>query len=145
MALTDEEIKEKVIKHDYEFKLLTKGMSDVVSEMHNLAKVLKETMQEKMVVLEKNLDESFKRVHKRNDEIEDDVEKIQDVCNIHGCPALKSEANRIDTLNRAMFGKDGRGGIIFDVEDIKKFIYKAMGGFTVLNLIFGAIMVYLSK
>lgn len=144
MPLTDEQIREKVIKHDYEFKALTQGMENVVKEMHTLVTLLKETVNDKILILDKNLKESFERVHKRADENDETVKQIQKERNTTGCRALKDATNSIDVLNRAIFGKDGRGGIIFDVEDIKKFMYKSMGAFTAVNVAIGLIS-YLAK
>lgn len=142
--LTDEEIMEKVIKHDYEFKALTKGMNDMVKGLHELSTSLKETISEKMGSMDKDLKESFDRVHEKNRELEAEIKEIKETQDKDGCHALSNTNNSISVLNRAMFGKDGRGGIVFDVEDMKKFIYKSMGAFTAINFAIG-VVVYLFK
>jgi hypothetical protein len=145
MPLTDAEIREKVIKHDYEFKALTKGMESVVKEMHSLVTLLKETVNDKILVLDKNLKDSFERVHKRADGNESTIREIQKERATTGCRALKDTNNAVDTLNRTVYGKDGRGGLIFDVEDIKKFMYKVMGGFTFINIAIGVLVAIATK
>jgi predicted nuclease with TOPRIM domain len=142
VPLSDEAIREKVIRHDYEFKALSENLNNVVKELHELTSSLKNigVINEKIENMDQNLRESFNRVHKRVDKNEleiKEVHKIQD--NQHECK------NQIDTLNRAVYGKDGRGGLLFDVEDIKKFMYKSMGFFTLLNIVLGIIVSYMLK
>lgn len=142
MPLSDEAIREKVIRHDYEFKALSENLNNVVKELHELTSSLKNigVINEKIENMDQNLRESFNRVHQRVDKNEleiKEVHKIQDV--------QHETKNQIDTLNRAVYGKDGRGGLLFDVEDIKKFMYKSMGFFTLLNIVLGIIVSYMLK
>lgn len=135
MPLSDEEIREKVIRHDYEFKALSDSLNSVVKELHELTSSLKNVavINEKLENLDGNLRESFQRVHKRTDKIEEDLKE------------QKENKNQIETLNRTVYGKDGRGGLLFDVEDIKKFMYKSMGYFTLFNLIIAAFIGWIFK
>jgi predicted nuclease with TOPRIM domain len=135
MPLTDEEIREKVIRHDYEFKALSESLNSAVNELHELTKSLKSVavIHEKIENLDGNLRESFQRVHKRTDKLEAEVDEV------------KNCRNEVNTLNRTVFGKDGRGGLLFDVEDLKRFMYKAMGAFTIINVIVGILIAFLAK
>lgn len=135
MPLTDEEIREKVIRHDYEFKALSESLNTAVKELHELTKSLKSVavINEKIENLDGNLRESFQRVHKRTDKLETEVDEV------------KNTRNEVDTLNRTVYGKDGRGGLLFDVEDLKRFMYKSMGAFTIINVIIGIVIAFLSK
>jgi predicted nuclease with TOPRIM domain len=135
MPISDEEIREKVIRHDYEFKALSESLQNAVSELHELTKSLKNVavINEKIENLDGNLRESFQRVHERTDKLEIEVDKS------------KSCRNEVSTLNRAVFGKDGRGGLLFDVEDLKRFMYKSMGAFTIINVVIGIVISFLAK
>lgn len=130
MPLTDEEIREKVIRHDYEFKALSESLNNAVKELHELTKSLKSVavINEKIENLDGNLRESFQRVHKRTDKLENELDGVKNV------------RNEVDTLNRTVYGKDGRGGLLFDVDDLKKFMYKSMGAFTIINVIIGIVL-----
>lgn len=74
--MTDDEIREKVIKHDYEFKGLTSSLSELSEAMKKLTAGLEHVMvlNEKLVSLDRDLKDSFKRVHTRADKIEDKVD-----------------------------------------------------------------------
>lgn len=135
MPLTDEEIREKVIRHDYEFKALSENLQKAVKELHELTVSLKSVavINEKIENLDGNLRESFQRVHQRTDKLENEVDETKNV------------RNEINTLNRTVYGKDGRGGLLFDVEDLKRFMYKSMGAFTIINVIIGIVIAFLSK
>lgn len=135
MPLSDEEIREKVIRHDYEFKALSNNLNKVVTELHELTSALKSigVINEKIENMDSNLRESFQRIHKRTDKVE------------KGLDETRNHRNEISILNQTVFGKDGRGGLVFDVEDIKKFMYKSMGFFTLLNILLGIIVSYILK
>ena len=74
--MTDDEIREKVIKHDYEFKSLTSSLSELSETMKKLTAGLEHVMvlNEKLVSLDRDLKDSFKRVHSRADKIEERVD-----------------------------------------------------------------------
>lgn len=74
--MTDDEIREKIIKHDYEFKSLTSSLSELSETMKKLTAGLEHVMvlNEKLVSLDRDLEDSFKRVHARADKIEDKVD-----------------------------------------------------------------------
>jgi predicted nuclease with TOPRIM domain len=135
VPLSDEEIREKVIRHDYEFKALSENLNRVVTELHNLTESLKiiAVINEKIENMDANLRESFTRVHKRIDKLDTQIAEAKEL------------RNEVTTLNRTVYGKDGRGGILFDVEDIKKFMYKSMGYFTLFNMILAAVIGWLYK
>lgn len=77
--MTDEELKEKVIRHDYEFKALTSSLSELSSNMKELTESLKHiaVINEKLFNMDKELKESFQRVHKRADEIEAEIKELE--------------------------------------------------------------------
>lgn len=137
MPLSDLEIRDKVIKHDYEFKALSDSLNKVVGELHELTSSLKNVniIAEKLDNMDHKLKESFQRVHKRTDKLEEEVKQLKEEHH-----QFDKNQNQIDTLNRTVYGKDGRGGLLFDVEDIKKFMYKSMGAFTIINVIIGLIL-----
>jgi predicted nuclease with TOPRIM domain len=128
--LTDAEIREKVIRHDYEFKALSESLNNAVRELRELTKSLKSVavINTKIENLDNNLKESFQRVHARIDKTESEVD------------ISKNCRNEVNTLNRTIYGKDGRGGLLFDVEDLKRFMYKAMGAFTIVNIVIGIVL-----
>lgn len=140
--MNDEELKEKVIKHDYKFQSLSESLSGIVSELHEITSNMKRVavLNETMSNMDKNLKESFTRVYSKINVNKTDIKELKNTQDTTGCNALNLKATEIETLNRAVFGKDGRGGLIFDVEDIKKFIYKIMGGFTILNITIAIIL-----
>lgn len=137
MPLSDEEIREKVIRHDYEFKALSENLNKVVTELHELTSALKSIgiINEKIENMDSNLRESFQRVHKRTDKLEEEVKQLKEEHH-----QFDKNQNQIDTLNRTVYGKEGRGGLLFDVEDIKKFMYKVMGYFTLGNILVAALI-----
>ena len=75
--MTDEELKEKVIRHDYEFQTLTGSLKDLSKEMKELTASLKHVsiLNERLISMDRDLKESFQRIHKRADEIEEEIEK----------------------------------------------------------------------
>lgn len=75
--MTDEELKEKVIRHDYEFQALTGSLKDLSKEMKELTASLKHVsiLNERLISMDRDLKESFQRIHKRADEIEEEIEK----------------------------------------------------------------------
>lgn len=75
--MTDDELREKVIKHDYEFKSLTSSLAELSDSMKQLTKGLEQVivLNERMISMDKDLKESFKRVHTRQDKIEEDIKK----------------------------------------------------------------------
>lgn len=68
--MTDEELREKVIKHDYEFKSLTTSLVELSDSMKQLTKGLEQVivLNERMVSMDRDLKDSFKRVHTRQDD-----------------------------------------------------------------------------
>lgn len=68
--MTDEELKEKIIKHDYEFKSLTTSLAELSDSMKQLTKGLEQVviLNERIVSMDRDLKDSFKRVHTRQDE-----------------------------------------------------------------------------
>ena len=140
--MTDDELKEKVIKHDFEFQSLTKSLGSIVSELHEITSSMKNVavIHETITNMESNLKESFGRVYDRIEDNENEIKTIKQTQDKKGCNALNLKSTEIDSLNRTVYGKDGRGGLVFDVEDIKKFMYKSMGFFTLLNIVVGIIL-----
>jgi len=140
--VTDDELKEKVIKHDFEFQSLTKSLGSIVSELHEITSSMKNVavIHETITNMESNLKESFGRVYDRIEDNENEIKTIKQTQDKKGCNALNLKSTEIDSLNRTVYGKDGRGGLVFDVEDIKKFMYKSMGFFTLLNIVVGIIL-----
>ena len=74
--MTDEELKEKVIRHDYEIKALTESLSNLSENMRELTTSIKHiaVINEKLFNMDKDLKESFQRVHARTDELEKYIE-----------------------------------------------------------------------
>ena len=147
MPLSDDAIREKVIRHDYEFKALSENLNNVVKELHELTSALKHVgvIAEKLENMDINLKESFQRIHKRTDDIEKEVRFLKESRGEKGCNALEKAMGSVDVLNRAVYGKDGRGGLVFDVEDLKKFMYKSMSYFALFNLVIAAIVGWIFK
>jgi len=145
--MTDEEMKEKVIKHDYEFQSLTKSLTAIVKELNEITASMKSVavINKTIENMDRNLKESFTRVYGKIEQNEEDIKDIQHTQNTRGCSALNIKSTEIDTLNRAVFGKDGRGGIVFDVEDLKRFMYKVMGAFTFLNVVIALLFALLKQ
>jgi len=145
--MTDEEMKEKVIKHDFEFQSLTKSLTNMVSELHDITASMKSVavIHETVANMDKNLKDSFDRVYVKIKDNESEIKSIKYNQDKVGCNVLNLRVTEIDTLNRAVFGKDGRGGIIFDIEDIKKFMYKLMGAFTLVNVVVAIIFETINK
>jgi len=139
--MTDDEIKEKVIRHDYEFKSLTKSLNGIVNELHQITLSMKSValINEQISNMDKNIKANFERAYDKIENSEASIKSIEEVQDKTGCNVLNLRATEIDALNRTIYGKDGRGGLIFDVEDIKKFMYKSMGAFTAINLAIGLI------
>lgn len=140
-------MREKVIKHDYEFQSLTKSLTGIVKELHQITSSMKSVavIHETISNMDKNLKESFSRVYKKIEDNESEIKDIKEKQDKTGCNVLKLRATEIDTLNRTVYGKDGRGGLIFDVEDIKKFMYKAMGAFTFINIALAVVVAIATK
>ena len=55
--MTDEELREKVIKHDYEFKSLTNSLAELSDSMKQLTKGLEQVivLNERMVSMDRDL------------------------------------------------------------------------------------------
>lgn len=145
--MKQDELVEKVIKHDYEFEALSKSLKDIVKELHTVATSMKNiaAINEQIANMDNNIKESFMRVHDKIENNEDEIKKLKLSQDTDGCHALKLKVTEINALNRTTYGKDGRGGLVFDVDDIKKFIYKMLGAFTVLNIVIGASIAYVVK
>jgi len=145
--MTDEEINEKVIKHDYEFQSLTKSLSDIVKELNEITASMKNVavINETITNMDKNIKDGFVRVYGKIEGNEAEIEKLKSNQDKVGCNALRLKATEIDSLNRTVYGKDGRGGLVFDVEDIKRFMYKTMGAFTFVNMVVAIIIAFITK
>lgn len=70
--MTDNELIEKVIRHDIEFKSLTKSLFELSDSMKQLTKGLEQVivLNERLGAMDTNLKESFSRVHLRAEEVE---------------------------------------------------------------------------
>ena len=70
--MTDNELIEKVIRHDVEFKSLTKSLFELSDSMKQLTRGLEQVivLNERLGSMDNNLKESFSRVHTRADAIE---------------------------------------------------------------------------
>ena len=70
--MTDNELIEKVIRHDVEFKSLTKSLFELSASMKQLTKGLEQVivLNERLGSMDNNLKESFSRVHTRADAVE---------------------------------------------------------------------------
>jgi len=145
--VTDEEMKEKVIRHDFEFQTLAKSLTGIVIELHEITTSMKSVavIHETISNMDKNLKDSFNRVHSKIEENENDIKDVKNKQDNIGCNALNLKVTEINTLNRTIYGKDGRGGLVFDIEDIKKFMYKAMGAFTFINIALAAVVAFTTK
>ena len=145
--MTDEEMKEKVIRHDFEFQSLTKSLAGIVRELHEITTSMKSVavIHETISNMDKNLKDTFNRVYSKIEANEIDIKDIKNKQDNTGCNALNLKATEINTLNCTVYGKDGRGGLIFDVEDIKKFMYKAMGAFTIINIALAVVVAIATK
>ena len=110
-----EDIREKVIKHDFAIKEIAKSMHDLTDTSKEANKKLgqiansmgkQELILEKLANLEVNSADSINRVHRRIDGIEADVKKYAEIGNGKGCTALqlsqgnvKSNQKRIDKID----------------------------------------------
>jgi len=140
--MTDEEIKEKVIKHDFEFQSLTKSLTGIAKELHQITSSMKNVavIHETISNMDRNLKDSFRRVYDKIEENETDIKDLKEAKD-----TLTLKGTEVDNLNRTVFGKDGRGGLIFDIDDIKRFMYKSMGAFTVINIALAIIVALVSR
>lgn len=140
--MTDEEIKEKVIKHDFEFQSLTKSLTGIAKELHQITSSMKNVavIHETISNMDRNLKDSFRRVYDKIEENETDIKDLKEAKD-----TLTLKGTEVDNLNRTVFGKDGRGGLIFDIDDIKRFMYKSMGAFTVINIALAIIVALVTK
>ena len=147
LDVTDEEMKEKVIRHDFEFQTLTKSLTGIVRELHEITTSMKNVavIHETISNMDKNLKDSFNRVYSKIEENENDIKDIKSKQDNTGCNALNLKVTEINALNRTIYGKDGRGGLVFDIEDIKKFMYKAMGAFTIINIALAVVVAIATK
>ena len=70
--MTDSELIEKVIRHDIEFKSLTKSLLELSDSMKQLTRGLEHVivLNERLGSMDTNLKESFSRVHTRADDFE---------------------------------------------------------------------------
>ena len=70
--MTDNELIEKVIRHDIEFKSLTKSLFELSDSMKQLTRGLEHVvvLNERLGSMDTNLKESFSRVHTRADDFE---------------------------------------------------------------------------
>ena len=70
--MTDNELIEKVIRHDVEFKSLTKSLFELSDSMKQLTRGLEQVivLNERLGSMDTNLKESFSRVHTRADDVE---------------------------------------------------------------------------
>lgn len=137
MAMGQDEIEKKVMEHDFEFKSIGSSLTSVVDELHKITGAMKDValLANNFSNMNQKVDEAFDRVHAETKENKLKIEKLEDMGTHEGCPALKLKSTEIDIVNRAVFGKDGRGGLVYDVADIKKFMYKLFGFFTAINVV----------
>lgn len=135
--MTDEEMKEKVLTFDIQLKLFTKSLGSIAKELHEIASSMKEVavMSEKMDNINTNLRDGLLRVHNRITDNEEIIKNIRVEQNKTGCPVLNLKSREITQLKNEVYGKDGRGGLVFSDAENKKFIYKLMGFVTAINLI----------
>lgn len=77
--MTDIELKEKVLRHDFEFQALTNSLKDLSIEMKELTSSLRHisVLNERLINMDSELKESFKRVHNRADELEDELKELE--------------------------------------------------------------------
>lgn len=70
--MTDEKLREKVIEHDFEFQSLTTSLKELSENMKKLTAGLEQVIviNERLVFMDTNLKESFKRVLDRADKAE---------------------------------------------------------------------------
>ena len=70
--MTDNELIEKVIRHDIEFKSLTKSLFELSDSMKQLTRGLEHVivLNERLGSMDTNLKESFSRGHTREDDFE---------------------------------------------------------------------------
>ena len=75
--MTDNELIEKVIRHDVEFKSLTKSLFELSDSMKQLTRGLEQVivLNERLGSMDANLKESFSRVHTRADAVEKKLKK----------------------------------------------------------------------
>lgn len=73
--MTENELIEKVIRHDVEFKSLTKSLFELSDSMKQLTKGLEQVIviNERLGSMDTNLKESFSRVHTRADNFEKEL------------------------------------------------------------------------
>lgn len=114
--MTDEELREKVIRHDYEFKSLTTSLAELSDSMKQLTKGLEQVivLNERMVSMDRDLKDSFKRVHSRQDKIEDDIKKglkelevfsfIARYPKIAGLTVIGMYVMTFDSVRKSIFG-----------------------------------------
>ena len=145
--MNDEEMREKVIRHDVEFESLSASLKGIVSELHQITTSMKSVavITEQIANINKSLKDGFVRVHDRISDNEDEIKLLKNMQDKTGCNVLKLKATEVESLNRTVYGKDGRGGLIFDIEDIKKFMYKSMGAFTILNIVIATAVVIITN
>lgn len=112
--MTDEELKEKVIRHDYEFKSLTSSLEDLSGSMKKLALGLEKilVLDERLINIDKDLKESFKRVHCRQDDMEKDLDEFKS----------DMEVVRILSKHPYLLGAMALGFIALNTEPIRKII-----------------------
>lgn len=113
--MTDEELREKVIRHDYEFKSLTTSLAELSDSMKQLTKGLEQVivLNERMVSMDRDLKDSFKRVHTRQDEEE---KKLDDFMH-------ELELIRIMLRYPKLIGLCVIGAMALNIEPIRKIIF----------------------
>lgn len=74
--MTDEELREKVIRHDFEFQSLTTSLKELSESMKKLTNGLEQVVviNERLVSMDKDLKDSFKRVHSRADKTDEKID-----------------------------------------------------------------------
>lgn len=77
--MTDIELREKVIRHDYEFKALTESLNSLGENMKELTTSLKHiaVINEKLFNMDRELKDSFQRVHNRCDDFEEEMKDLE--------------------------------------------------------------------
>jgi len=109
--VTDSEVKETVIKHSMEFQSLTTSLKGIVTELHEITKSLRNVaiLNEKIDNMDNNITDSFKRVHRRSDNLDERLKIVETSRNEKGCVALntmqieyKGKIDQLDTLSTDM-------------------------------------------
>jgi len=120
--MNDAAIVEKVIKHDEEFKLLSSSLMALAEaqkntnkELHSLTLALgdQKVLIEKINNMDKNINDSFKRVYRTHDELDKRLKVVEDSRNNGGCVALSTTVIKCNSNEKIL------DGLVIDMKDIK--------------------------